>query len=314
MDGEVSMSSVIKTQHIIIADAVSYTRNLVADVLRSLGYYSILHARDGKEMLELTMEYEPRIVITTSRLPELSGLEFTRLIRAGHKNISRLLSIIVMTDTPTKAFLDAAQASGVDEMLVRPFAAQALQVRIKAVLDRPRPFIDSAVYLGPCRRRRMIMDYTGPLRRFVDPTDDMPGASPWESEPNRQAVRKCLAKLSELSAGLSAGDRRKLREIYSASKATEDLADETKNATLGAAARSLGRYIMAIGANGVPDPEVMTTHIDAMHTLGMLSSTQHKEREMLVEGLVHVVNKKLGRATAAYPARANVPAVPDCLT
>jgi CheY-like chemotaxis protein len=288
-----------KVNHIIVADAVSHTRNLVADVLRSLGFYSIIHARNGKELLELTIEYEPRIVITTSRLPELSGLEFTRLIRGGHKNVSRLLSIIVMTDTPTKAFLDAAQASGVDEMLVRPFTAQAMQVRIKAVMENPRPFIDSAVYVGPCRRRRMIVDYAGPLRRFVDPTDDMPGALPWESEPNRQAVRKCVTKLSELSLGLTAGDRRKLREIYSATKETEGIADETKDAMMGAAARSLGRYIMAVGANGSPDPEVMTTHIDAMHTLGQLSGAQHRERELLVEGLVRVVDKRLGRSKVA---------------
>lgn len=293
------MANAIKTQNIIIADAVSHTRNLVADVLRSLGYYSIIHASDGKELLELTIEYEPRIVITTSRLPELSGLEFTRLIRAGHKNISRLLSIIVMTDTPTKVFLDAAQASGVDEMLVRPFTAHALHVRIRAVIDRPRPFIDSAVYVGPCRRRRMLTDYAGPMRRFIDPTDDMPGACPWEAEPNRQAVRKCVTRLSELSLGLTAGDRRKLRDIYSATKETEGLADDTKDAALGAAARSLGRYIMAVGANGLPEPEVLTTHIDAMHTLGMLSSTQHKERDLLVEGLVRVVDKKLGRSKAA---------------
>lgn len=292
-------TTTIKTQHIIVADPVTHTRNLVADVLRSLGFYSIIHARDGKELLEQTIEYEPRIVIATSRLPELSGLEYTRLIRAGYKNVSRLLSIIVMTDTPTKAFLDAAQASGVDEMLVRPFAAQALQVRIKAVMERPRPFVDSAVYVGPCRRRRMVEDYAGPLRRFVDPTDDMPGASPWELEPNRQAVRKCVARISELSTGLTAGDRKKLRDIYSATKETEGIADETKDAMLGAAARSLGRYIMAVGANGLPDPEVLTTHIDAMHTLGLLNGSQHRERELLIEGLVSVVDKRLGRTKAA---------------
>jgi DNA-binding response OmpR family regulator len=293
------MSTLPTNFHIVVADPAAHTRNLVADVLRSLGYYSIINARDGQELLAVVAEYEPRIVITTSRLPELSGLEFTRLIRAGHGNISRLLSIIVMTDTPTKVFLDAAQESGVDEMLVRPFTAQAMQVRIKAVLERPRPFIDSAVYVGPCRRRRMVEDYIGPRRRFVDPTDDMPGASPWESEPNRQAVRSCVTKLSELSLGLSAGDRKKLRDIYSATKATEDMADETKDAMMGAAARSLGRYIMAIGANGVPDPEVMTTHIDAMHTLGLLSGSQHKERELLVAGLVRVVDKRLGRSKVA---------------
>jgi len=293
------MTAATNNFHIVVADAASHTRNLVADVLRSLGYYSILHARDGKELLEMVIEYEPKIVVTTSRLPELSGLEFTRLVRAGHKNVSRLLSIIVMTDTPTKAFLDAAQASGVDEMLVRPFTAQAMQVRIRAVIERPRPFIDSAVYVGPCRRRRMVEDYVGPRRRFVDPTDDMPGASPWESETNRQAVRSCVTKLSELSLGLTPGDRSKLRAIYSATKETEGIADETKDAMMGAAARSLGRYIMAIGATGVPDPEVMSTHIDAMHTLGILSGSQHKEREFLVAGLVRVVDKKLGRTKVA---------------
>jgi two-component system chemotaxis response regulator CheY len=293
------MSTTIKAQHIIVADAVTHTRNLVADVLRSLGFYSIIHARNGKELLEHTVEYEPRIVITTSRLPEMSGLEYTRLIRGGYKNVSRLLSIIVMTDTPTKAFLDAAQASGVDEMLVRPFTAQAMHVRIKAVMERPRPFIDSSVYVGPCRRRRMVEDYAGPLRRFVDPTDEMPNASPWELEPNRVAVRKCVARISELSVGLTAGDRRKLREIYAATKDTEALADETKDSMMGAAARSLGRYIMAIGATGTPEPDVLTTHIDAMHTLGLLNGTQHRERELLVEGLVRVVDKRLGRAKVA---------------
>lgn len=288
-----------KSKQIIVADAVSHTRNLVADVLRSLGYYHIVHARDGNELLELTCEYEPRIVITTSRLPELSGLDFTRLIRAGYKNVSRLLSIIVMTDTPTKAFLDAAQAAGVDEMLVRPFNAQAMQVRIKAVMERPRPFIDSAVYVGPCRRRRMVEDYAGPLRRFVDPTEDMPGALPWESEPNRAAVRKCVARLSELATGLTAGDRKKLRDIYAATKETEGIADETRDAMMAAAARSLGRYVMSIGAAGAPDADVMTTHINAMHTLGMLSGSQHQEREMLVEGLVRVVDKRLGRTRVA---------------
>lgn len=284
---------------IVVADPVSHTRNLVAEVLRTAGFESIIFARDGDELLAMTIEHEPRIVITTSRLPRLSGLEYTRKIRAGYNVVPRTLSIIVMTDTPTKAFLDAARESGADEMLVRPFTAQALLVRIKSVIDRPRPFIDSAVYVGPCRRRRMIEDYNGPLRRFVDPTDGMPGSSPWESEPNRIAVRNCVKKISEMSANLTAGDRRKLREVFNACKETETIADETKDAMLGAAARSLGRYIMAIGANGTPDPEVMTTHIDAMHTLGMLTSAQHKERENLIKGLVRVVDKKLGRNLVA---------------
>jgi DNA-binding response OmpR family regulator len=286
------------THRIIVADQTAQTRNLVSEVLRGGGFVNILHVRDGKALLDATVEHQPRIVITTSRLPGVSGLEFTRMIREGYLNVPRNLSIIAMTDTPTKAFLEAAQNSGVDEMLVRPFTAQAILLRVRAVLDHPREFIDSAKYIGPCRRRRMVEDYIGPMRRFIDPTEDMAGAPPWESEPNRKAVRMCVQKISENVADLTPGDRRKLRDIYAAVKETEAKADEMLDVVMGAASRSLGRYIMAVGANGVVDPEVVTTHIDAMHTLGLLGSTMHSEREKLVDGLQRIVDKKLGRRVA----------------
>jgi DNA-binding response OmpR family regulator len=283
----------------LIADADTNTRGLLAEVLRSAGYFMITQARDGNELLERTVEYNPTIVITTSRLPGLSGLDYTRLIRSGHKEVSRQTSIIVMTDTPTKVFLDAAQQAGVDEMLARPFSSKSVFVRIQSVLERPREFIDCAVYVGPCRRRRMIDDYSGPMRRFIDPLGDTQHQAPWELESNRVAVRSCVKKISELTVGLTPGDRRKLREIYFAVKEAETLADETKDNAMGDAARSLGRYITAIGSTGTPDPEVLTTHIDAMHTLGMLTSEHHVERENLIKGLKKVVDKKLTRIKAA---------------
>lgn len=283
----------------LIADSDPHSRNLLAEVLRAANYFMITTVRDGKELMERTVEMNPRVVITASRIPGMSGLEYTRTIRAGFQDVSRQTSIIVMTDTPTKAFLDAAQQSGVDEMLARPFSSQAVLVRVKSVLERPREFIDCAVYVGPCRRRRMIDEYSGPLRRFVDPIGGDPGTmAPWEMEPNRIAVRACVKKISELSSGLTPGDRRKLREIYFAVKETELKADEFKDQMLGDAARSLGRYISAIGANGTPEPDVLKTHIDAMHTLGVLTSEHHRERENLIVGLKKVVDKRLARRVA----------------
>ena len=283
----------------LIADSDPHSPNLLAEVLRAAGFFMSTIVRDGEELLALTAELQPRIVITASRIPGLSGLEFTRMIRAGYRDVSRQTSIIVMTDTPTKAFLDAAQQSGVDEMLARQFSSQAVMLRVKSVLDRPREFIDCAVYVGPCRRRRMIDSYNGPLRRFVDPVGDPSNLAPWEQEPNRVAVRACVKKISELATGLTPGDRRKLREIFFAVKEAELKADEIKDQMMGEAAKSLGRYISAIGATGTPDPEVLTTHIDAMHTLGVLTGEHHDEREKLIAGLRKVVDKRLGRTRAA---------------
>ena len=36
-----------------------------------------------------------------------------------------------------------------------------------------------------------------------------------------------------------------------------------------------------------------------MHTLGMLNSAQHDERQKLVNGLARIVDKKLGRGSKA---------------
>ena len=283
----------------LIADTDSHSRNLLAEVLRAAGYFAISHAKDGKELLEKTAELRPRVVLTASRIADISGLEFTRLIRAGYQDVSRQTSIIVMTDTPTKAFLEAAQKSGADEMLARPFSSQTVMVRVKSVLERPREFVDSVVYIGPCRRRRMIEDYQGPRRRFTDPLDDESMLAEWEKESNRAIVQACIRKISELAVDLSSDDRRKLREIYFATKHVEDVADSQKDKMMGDAARSLGRYLSAVGAAGQVDKDVLITHIDAMHTLGLLGSRHHSEREGLIVGLRQVVDKKLARLRAA---------------
>ena len=220
-----NMSPKGKQIQFLICDDNMHTRRMVADVLAGAGFEKVQFATGGAELLKLTIEFLPRIVITSSRVPELSGLEYTRLIRGGYGTVNRALSVIVMTDTPTQKFLDASRAAGVDEML----------------------------------------------------------------------VRQCVTRISELSVGLTPGDRRKLREIYAAVRDAEQLADDVRDQSMGDAARSLARYIMAIGGAGVIDPEVVTTHIDAMQKLGYMTGAHMTEREMLVQGLVAVVDKRLGR-------------------
>lgn len=282
----------------LVCDESYHARRLIADVLASAGFERFEFASSGVELLDRTVEFLPNVVITASRIPGLSGLEYTRMIRGGYQNVKRTLSIIVMTNTPTHKFVSASRESGVDEMLVCPFTGAALLARVEAVLLRPRRFVESASYAGPCRRRRMLDDYGGQMRRFTDPID-LNNKQPWEAETNRELVRQCVTKISELAVGLSPGDRHKLREIYAAVGETEQLADDVRDQAMGDAARSLGRYISAVGAAGQPDPEVFRTHLDAMQKLGVLTSMQQAERDVLVRGLVAVVDKRLGRKSVA---------------
>lgn len=292
------MTTQAKTPKILVCDDSFHARRLVADVLNGAGFDRVTFATEGNELLNRTVEQSPEIVITSSRIPNLSGLEYTRMIRAGFHTVKRTTAIIVMTNTPTQKFVEAARESGVDEMLVRPFTGAAILARVEAVMLRPRRFVESADYVGPCRRRRMLEEYGGPLRRFTDPTGIASGQL-WEAEGNRELVRECVTKISEISRDLTQGDRQKLREVYEAVASTESLADEVRDQMMGDAARSLGRYISAMGASGPLDPEVFRTHIDAMQKLGALGARHVAEREELVQGLVAVVDKRIKRKTRA---------------
>ncbi len=291
------MTRNLKSVRFLVCDDNAYTRRLVADVLGGAGFDKVQFANDGVDLLKQTIEFQPTIVVTSSRIPGLSGLEFTRMIRSGYGSVNRALSIIVMTDTPTQKFLHAAREAGVDEMLVRPFNGSALLARVEAVLIRPRRFVESVSYVGPCRRRRMIDEYEGPKRRFTDPFEESDKPL-WESESNREVVRLCITRVSELSKQLAPGDRAKLREIFAAVRDTEQTADDVSDQYMGDAARSLGRYIAAIGGAGQVEKDVLTTHIDSMQKLVVLGSQHSHEREQLVIGLVAVVDKRLGRKTS----------------
>ncbi len=58
-----------------------------------------------------------------------------------------------------------ARDAGVTEFLVKPISAKGLYQRIVSVVMAPRPFIKTATYFGPCRRRTPNPNYGGIERR-----------------------------------------------------------------------------------------------------------------------------------------------------
>ena len=57
-----------------------------------------------------------------------------------------------------------ARDAGVNELVARPMSLKALSSRMEYIFDKPRPFVRSASYFGPCRRRKSV-PYKGKERR-----------------------------------------------------------------------------------------------------------------------------------------------------
>ena len=277
---------------ILLAISSAHAKNLLVDILRAHGFVNTAWARSKPEVLQFLLDYRPKIVMIVAEYPDISAVQFARLIRGGYGGLNRATSILATSATITPVLLDDLRKAGVDEIFGQPFSNSAVMARVESVLLRPRRFIDGVNYRGPCRRRKMLDDYGGPTRRLTDPIKEE--GEVWEAESNRALVRLCVAKISEIGKDLNEIDRTKLRAIYSAAQDTEQIASDTQDEKLAEAARSLNRYIVGVGAMNAADSEVVTMHISAMQALSILGSAYEKEREELVRGLHAVVDKRLG--------------------
>lgn len=283
------------TSRILVADAARQTRATISDLLRSAGHRDLVQAGSEAELRNLVDQHRPRIVIMAANFPGVSGLTFAKQIRSGYNFVPRETSVILTTAAPTRSFLEAARAVGVDEVVAVPFTTQALMARTRSVIERPRPFVDCATYVGPCRRRVMLQDYRGPLRRAEDPAQAAPAGPLWSAEGNRAAVRLCVQKMSEYRSRLEAEQHNKLREVYLSVMKLETRVEQDADAALGDAARSFGRYFSTLSAGQWPDLDILNTHIEALHSLAVVKEIGDAQRLALV-GDLHM------RVAAVLPA------------
>jgi DNA-binding response OmpR family regulator len=97
----------------------------------------------------------------------VDGLEYTKYIRGNDNSPDIFTPIILMTGHTEKWRIIAARDSGVNELLAKPITAKTLYDRILAIIEKPRPFVRTHRFFGPCRRRVNWKEYMGPERRFL---------------------------------------------------------------------------------------------------------------------------------------------------
>src|SRR3984957_15881568 len=122
------MTSTSSLETILVVDDSPVYHNLVADALANESYTS-LFAENGEEALNLFSSHSPSIVITDWNMPDLSGLELCKRIRA-QANFPYTY-IIVLTSNSEKESVVQGLAAGADDYLTKPFDPGELLARIR---------------------------------------------------------------------------------------------------------------------------------------------------------------------------------------
>jgi two-component system, chemotaxis family, chemotaxis protein CheY len=154
--------------HLLVIDDNPYMRSIVVAILRGAGFLRVKEANDGAQALEEMKAGIPDIIICDLNMDPIDGLEFTRMLRTAPDSPGAFIPVIMMTGHTERSKVTAARDAGINELVAKPISAKTLLERIVAVIDRPRPFVKTLTYSGPCRRRGTPTTYNGPLRRRED--------------------------------------------------------------------------------------------------------------------------------------------------
>jgi two-component system chemotaxis response regulator CheY len=124
---------------ILIVDDSTFARGHLKNGLKELKYWNTLEAADMKGALKIMLEYEHQanpihLLFTDLHMPDHSGLEFLRWIRAQDK--LKLLPVIVLTSSQEKKEILEAGKLGVSHYMIKPFDTHILREKITSTWSK----------------------------------------------------------------------------------------------------------------------------------------------------------------------------------
>jgi two-component system, chemotaxis family, chemotaxis protein CheY len=117
---------------ILVVDDSSTMRRIIINTLGKLGYKECQEAANGREGVERLAAAPVDMVITDWNMPEMSGVDFIRAVRANDK--TKHLPVLMVTTNAAEDDIVEALRAGVNNYVVKPFTPDTIREKIEAVL------------------------------------------------------------------------------------------------------------------------------------------------------------------------------------
>lgn len=107
---------------ILIADDSRVMRQIVTRTLRQAGLdgHEVVEAADGRQALDLALSEQPDLIISDWNMPELTGVEVLRKLRAAGNEVT----FGFVTSECTPEMQQQAEAAGAKFFIVKPFTPE----------------------------------------------------------------------------------------------------------------------------------------------------------------------------------------------
>ena len=123
----------IEGTRFLVVDDFSTMRRIVRNLLKELGFTNVQEAEDGVDALAKLRAAEFDFVVTDWNMPNMTGIELLRGIRADAK-LKHLPVLMVTAEAKKENIIEAAQA-GASGYVVKPFTAATLDEKLKKIFQ-----------------------------------------------------------------------------------------------------------------------------------------------------------------------------------
>ena len=135
---------------VVVADDQALVRSGFVVLLKSAGIEVVGEAADGREALDLVRNEQPDVVLMDIRMPEMDGLEATRLITADDRTAST--RVLILTTFDLDEYVYEALRAGASGFLLKDTLPEDL-------LQAVRVIAEGEALLAPKITRRLIEQF-----------------------------------------------------------------------------------------------------------------------------------------------------------
>ncbi len=119
-----------------MAEDSTVNQIIAVKLLEKLGLHSEV-ASNGLQAIRALENSHYDLVLMDVQMPEMDGIEATKLIRSGETKANSKISIIAMTANSTQDDIEICLRAGMDDYLSKPIIFQTLsQVLVKWLVHR----------------------------------------------------------------------------------------------------------------------------------------------------------------------------------
>jgi DNA-binding response OmpR family regulator len=174
---------------ILIVDDDGYIRELVSTLLKNEGF-DTYEAYDGRDALKKIQEAKPVLCIVDVMMPNMDGFELCRNLRRYYGD----MPILLLTAKSEISQKVKGFELGADDYLTKPFEAQELIARVRALLRRYHISASNQVQIGTLSidRASYTVNCSGSGERIDIPRKEFELLFKLASSPNKTFPRDQL--------------------------------------------------------------------------------------------------------------------------